>query len=218
MSKQDGIYETKINNEFFIEDRALQKETMVKKYPDEMEGYDAPLNDQQERYCQLRAEGFTKTKAAKIAWPNDKHPGKYGHVVERKLKIRERIAQLKDERKELSDNLSLEEQIRHYQDIYQLCKEAGKAALALKALERLDMLAGYDIKRSETLRRTTTDNPLDNEDPVQEAVKKFSNILGTHGERPRHQSDTASTPSDTPKKPAASNTVSLETITPTTTQ
>jgi hypothetical protein len=172
-------------------------------YENEMDGYDVPLTDAQERYCQLRAEGFTKTKAAKIAYPDTKHPGKYGHIVERLLKIRERIIQLKDERKEVSENLSLEEQIRNYQDIHQMCLAANKPALAMKALERLDMLLGYDIKRSES--RRIVDKPLnalDNGDELDAAFKKFSTILGTHGTRPKHQAseDSSEKPADTVTK------------------
>lgn len=175
-----------------------RREALAETDPAELEGYDTPLNDEQERYCQLRADGFTKTRASKVAYPNGKFPGQYGHIIEKKLKIRERILELKQERIEVSDAISLEEQIRTYQDMYQMCVSTGKLALALKALERLDMLAGYDIKRSESLKKTQDLNkPLDNGDELDSAIKRFSTILGTHGERPKHQKPPETDP---PKK------------------
>jgi hypothetical protein len=150
-------------------------------------GYDSPLNEAQERYCQLRAQGFTKTKAAAVTWPNMKHPGQYAYLIEKKLVVKERIIELKDERKEISDNIDLTEQIRKYHDIYTLCMAHGKVALAMKALERLDALAGFDIKRSENTKITKTSPLNDGEAASQEDLKKFSDILSTHGERPKHQ-------------------------------
>jgi len=153
-------------------------------------GLDSPLNEAQEKYCQLRAQGFTQTKAARIAWPNCNHPGKYGHNVEKKIKVRERILEIRKERSEISDSVDAEEQMRKYHDIYQLCMETGKVALAMKALERIDVLAGFIVSKSEHVNRSTVNpaaaNP-NSEESVNDALSKFDSILKSHGERPKHQ-------------------------------
>lgn len=143
------------------------------KYPD--------LTDKQEHYCQLRSQGMTKSKAATIAFDGE-YSGRVGWIYEQRYEhVRERIKDLKEERAEVT-GISGEEQVRKYHDIYMEALSAGKYELAMKALERIDVLCGLEsakqavvTHKGNSLSGPSTGNPLHD---VQQDLERFSGILG----------------------------------------
>ncbi len=130
-----------------------------------------------EIYCQQRAMGKTKTRSVLVAYPKSKHPAKHGHLLEKDLRVKNRIRELKDEREEVY-NLDKAEQIRKYHEVYEMAIAMGKLPVAVKALERIDAIGGFEVKKSENVRINKTDAFGLDGDNFEQAKKKFSGILG----------------------------------------
>lgn len=143
------------------------------------------LTDKQERYCQLRASGYTKTEAARYAFETQ-YPGALGWQTEQLPKVVERIAELKIERIE-TYGLDHQEQVRKYHEIMNMAIAKGNLQTALKAMERLDAIGGFETKKSEVTRIIKQDPSEILKDPdgdVQGDLEKFKTILESHGKRP----------------------------------
>jgi len=138
------------------------------------------LTDKEEHYSQLRASGYNKSKAAAIAY-DTKNPGKMGWEVEQQDLVKARIRQLKDEYAE-AFGISYEEQVRKYHELYIEAREQGNLKIAMDVLARIDTLGGFDIKRSETTKRTIGENLKDKDGDVSKDLNKFGTLLGTHEE------------------------------------
>lgn len=139
------------------------------------------LTEQEEMYAQARAKGHTKTDAAKIAYPDGKYSRQIGYDTEKRERVIARIAELKAERAEAS-GLDLEEQLRRYNEIYLQCMREGKVAMAMKALERIDSLGGFDAPtRSVSLKGDLNKLPdaLKGDD-LQKDIARFSKVLSKH--------------------------------------
>lgn len=140
------------------------------------------LTDQQEHYCQLRASGQTKTGAAKIAYQTA-HPSKVGWELEEKEHIRDRIQQLKEERME-AYGLDPMEQIRRYNELYQLALSQNKLETAKNMLMRIDALGGFEApKKSQSVSLKgdlggDTFKSLEGNTKLSKDIEKFSGILG----------------------------------------
>lgn len=149
---------------------------------------DNGLTDKEERYCQLRADGHTKSSAARIAYDGDpRYSNRAGHIVEKREDVQERIAELKAERAE-AYGLDYQEQIRRYNQLYHTAVEKGQLSTAAKMLERLDALGGFDAPtKSVSLRGTLGESLKNPSGNIQKDVEKFSGILSTHSENTKHQ-------------------------------
>lgn len=132
------------------------------------------LTDKEEVYCQKRAMGFTKTRAAAIAY-DTKNPSVIGSQLETKDKIKRRIQELKFERTEL-DDLDGKEILRMYQDIYQGAVLSGNQNVALKALDRIAEITGYD-KNIDLRDKTMTEDSYAKS--VERDVDSLKDILGS---------------------------------------
>lgn len=140
------------------------------------------LTEQEELYCQHRADGRTKTNAAKLAYPSSDRPSQQGHKTELKEKIQVRIRELKAERAE-AYGLDAEEQIRRYNELYFMALDQGQLAVARSMLERLDAIGGFDApKRSESVVTKKGESFKDLEGDVEKDTEKFLGILGKHSE------------------------------------
>jgi len=135
------------------------------------------LSPAMEIYCEQRASGKTKTMAARMAYPNSNYPGKQGHGLEKDPRIIRRIEELKEDRAE-TYGLDVQEQIRKYHEIYQLCMSKGQAAGAIKALERLDAIGGFEVKKSEVTKITKGEGLTDKSGDLQKDLDRFANVLG----------------------------------------
>jgi hypothetical protein len=137
------------------------------------------LTEKQEKYCQLRAQGKTKTDAARMSF-DGKHPSQTASDLEkRNERVRLRILQLKGERMEMA-NLDFRDQLTKYHQIYQMAVDQNNLSVSLKALERIDALGGFDAptKTTTTLEVTPTDNKeLIKGDSLGEDLLKFQNII-----------------------------------------
>lgn len=162
---------------------------MTKEFDDDgSEVLHRDLTDKQERYCQLRAQGFTKTKAASIAFEGSgRKDAHLGWQAEQNPRVKDRIRELQEERAE-AFGLTPEEQIRKYHEIYQEAVSTGKYALAIKVLERLDAIGGFVTSKSESTTKKidlTKGGALkDGDGDIKGDIDKFSTILGSHGEKP----------------------------------
>ena len=99
--------------------------------------------EKEETYAQMRAQGHTKTKSAKIAYPECNHYRQQGYEAELRERVKDRIRELKEERAE-SAGLDVHEQVRRYNEIYLESMASGKTGAAMKALERIDAIGGFD--------------------------------------------------------------------------
>jgi hypothetical protein len=134
---------------------------------------DKPLTDNQELYAQMRAAGHTKSDAASKAFDTN-NPRQVGYATEKKAHVRARIQELKEERAEAA-GIDSDEQLRRYNDMYREARRQGKDALALKIMERIDLLCGFESpKKSE--RKITSVEVLKGED-ISEDIRKFSGVL-----------------------------------------
>lgn len=138
------------------------------------------LTDKMEHYCQLRANGFNKTKAASAAYDTN-NPGKVGPELEQKEKIKARIQQLKEERMEIA-GVTIDEQLRKYHDIYQMATLEGNLKLAMEVLGKIDALSGFDVKRSEVTRKDAGDSLKDKGGDVSKDLERFPSLLGKHSD------------------------------------
>lgn len=147
---------------------------------EEQDPDDGHLTDKMEHYAQLRANGYTKTKAASIAF-DTRFPGHRGWETENLPKVASRIKQLKDERAE-AFGLSQEEQVRKYHEIYQEAMQLGKHATAMKALERIDAIGGFEVKKSMSLSLKANQGASlkNDEGNIEDDLKRFSGILTDH--------------------------------------
>ena len=139
------------------------------------------LTDKEELYAQKRAMGYTKTKAASIAYETD-FPGALGYKTENREIVQKRIQELKDERAEIA-GLDINEQIRKMNDLYLEALTQGKIKLAMEAQDRINQLAGFDVKRSasvtvkaDSFKSLTSENGNDD-------IKKFSGLLEKHASK-----------------------------------
>jgi hypothetical protein len=142
---------------------------------------DDDLNEAEELYAQLRAQGYTKTEAAKNAWPKQLYPKQYGHLAEKnRQRIQDRIQELKEERAEES-GLDVQEQIRRYNDLYRALKLEGKWSQAAKILERLDAIGGFDAPtKSVSLSAKIGGNLRDSQGDLSKDIQKFARVLNPH--------------------------------------
>lgn len=136
------------------------------------------LTEKQERYCQLRAQGYTKTKAASIAY-DTKWPDRMGHDTERDPKVKERIRVLKEEREE-AYGLDVDEQVRKYHELYLMAVENGNINAALKALERIDAVGGFETKKSEVTHKKPGDILKDTQGDLRKDIDHFGDLLKDH--------------------------------------
>ena len=120
--------------------KQLRRERIMNQHGNETE---EDLNEAEEYYAQLRAQGYTKTEAAKGAWPTQSCPKQYAWKAELRPRVAKRIQELKEERAEEA-GLDVLEQVRRYTELYRLLKAQGKYASAAKMLERLDAIGGFD--------------------------------------------------------------------------
>jgi phage terminase small subunit len=149
---------------------------------------DELLTEQQEVYCQYRAKGYTKTKAAAEAYKT-RYPGKMGWELEQQDKIKARIELLKLERRETFE-LDLDEQVRKFHDIYLEALSRGKLETAMKALDKINALGGFEVRKSEVTKVTKENSKevlKDEDGDIERDLEKFKTILGAHGKRPTHQ-------------------------------
>jgi hypothetical protein len=138
------------------------------------------LTQKEELYCQLRAQGYTKTKAAMKAYPDTKYPAQAGYEAEQREIVQKRIANLKLERAEMAD-LDIHEQLRRYNELYIMAVDRGQLETARKMLERIDAIGGFDApKRSESLVIKRGDSLKSKEEDISGDLEKFSGILGKH--------------------------------------
>ncbi len=146
----------------------------------EIKGADGHLTDKMEHYAQLRASGFSKSKAASVAFET-KFPAHRGWETEILPKVALRIRQLKEERAE-AFGLSQEEQVRKYHEIYQDAMIKGSLNTAMKALEHIDAIGGFEIKRSVNLSLKANQGLTikDADGDIQADLKRFSNVLTSH--------------------------------------
>lgn len=135
------------------------------------------LSEAMELYCQHRASGKTKTNAARLAYPQSKYPNKHSHLLEKDPRVLARINELKLERAEVY-GLDQTEQIRKYHEIYNIAMENKQLATAMKALERIDAIGGFEVKRSESVRVTREDALGSKDGDLKKDLEKFKGILG----------------------------------------
>ena len=166
---------------------------------------DNGLTDKEEHYCQLRAEGKTKSGAARIAYAggDPKNSNRVGHSTELREDVQKRIAELKEERAE-AYGLDPLEQIRRYNQLYQMALEKGQLATAAKMLERLDILGGFEAPtKSVSLKGTLGGSLKDPNGNLNNDLEKFSGLLKTHSEKTKEgevvevkETPTTTTPSE----------------------
>ncbi len=155
------------------------------------------LTDKEEHYCQLRASGKTKTEAAKKAY-DTQNPSKVAYLVELKPLVSDRIQELKEERAE-AYGLDPMEQIRRYNELYQMAVDKGQLGTAAKMLERIDILGGFEAPtKSVSLRGNLGESLKDPNGNIDSDLKKFSEVLKTHSEKTL-EGDYAETPKGNPE-------------------
>jgi hypothetical protein len=138
------------------------------------------LTQKEELYCQLRAQGYTKTKAAMKAYPDQKYPAQAGYEAELRPVVQKRIQALKTERAEVA-GLDVDEQLRRYNELYLLALDKGQLETARKMLERIDAIGGFDApKRSESISIRKGESLKDAEGDISGDITRFSTILGDH--------------------------------------
>lgn len=137
------------------------------------------LTDKEERYAQLRAQGYTKTDAHRLAYP-DAQPhcaGPSAAQVERREIVLKRIQQLREEQNEVY-GLDVKEQIRRYNQLYMMALEKGQLGLAKQMLERIDAIGGFDApNRSVVTKITKGESFKDTDNNVKKDLEKFTRIL-----------------------------------------
>jgi hypothetical protein len=145
---------------------------------------DNGLTDKEERYCQLRAEGKTKSGAARIAYDGDpQYANRMGYIVERREDVQARIQELKEERAE-AYGLDFQEQVRRYNQLYQMALDKGQLATAAKMLERLDAIGGFEAPtKSVTYKGTLGGTLKDPNGNIEEDLKKFAGVLKPHSDK-----------------------------------
>lgn len=147
------------------------------------------LTEAQELFAQKVASGYTQTKAAMLAFPDNQNPRQQGCNTARKDHVKNRIIELKRERAEVA-SLDIQEQIRRYNELYFMALEKNNLGLAKQMLERIDSIGGFDAPtKSVSLKGTLEDSTkaLKGED-LEKDLKKFSNIIGKHHETPQGKS------------------------------
>jgi hypothetical protein len=139
------------------------------------------LTEPMELYAQLRAQGRTKTDACKKAYPDGKYPGQQGALLEKDPRIATRIAQLKEERAEVF-LLDQVEQVRKYHEMYMRAMDEGKLSVAMKALERIDAIGGFEVKKSEMVKINKGEALLSKDGDLKKDLERFKEVLGTKEE------------------------------------
>jgi hypothetical protein len=151
---------------------------------------DIELTEKMERYCQARATGYTRTDAAKIAYPDSQYPGQLGSEIEAKEHVQQRIMQLQEERRE-AYGLDVGEQIRRYNQLYLMALEKGQLSVAKTMLERIDAIGGFEApKRSETTSVRKGDVFKSQEGNLEDDIKRFSGVLQKHTTKETPKEDT----------------------------
>lgn len=100
----------------------------------------------QERYCELRAQGFNQTQSYRMAFPDNKYPAQDASKMEGLPYIQERIAQIKYERANILHLTNPEEALARWNDIYAYAKEIGDVDKMIKAQSHIDEICGHKGK------------------------------------------------------------------------
>lgn len=143
---------------------------------DDFEFPEGDLSPAMEHYCQLRASGKTKTNAAKLSNPQNMSPGKYAHKIEQDPRIIARIAQLRDERAD-TYGLDVHEQIRKYNELYQMAVDNKQVSTAAKILQCIDDIGGFVVKKSETI-KTSKEGLVSKDGDLAKDMSRFAGVLG----------------------------------------
>lgn len=141
---------------------------------------DHKLSDKEEHYAQLRASGYTQTKACQIAY-DTAHPDKMGNQIEQRDRVKRRIRELKEELAEIS-GITFEGQAAKYHELYLEARANGDIKNAIAILQRIDTLAGLDVKRSVVEKKSTGESLKDKDGDTSKDLDKFSTLLGKHSE------------------------------------
>lgn len=163
---------------------------------------DNGLTDKEEHYCQLRADGKTRTDAARIAYET-KNPRQMGSATEKREDVLARIQELKEERAE-AYGLDAGEQIRRYNQLYQMALDKGQIGVAAKMLERLDILGGFEAPtKSVNFKGSIGEALKDPNGNLRGDLEKFAGMLNRHTEKVKEGEIVAAEPieGDTKEEP-----------------
>lgn len=153
------------------------------------QGNGQEMEDNKERYAQLRSEGRTPSECADILGMHVQTLYGYNKDPE----VIERIEQLKLERRDLA-GLDFGEQFRKWNELYRIALQQDNLKIAKECLEKIDSLGGFgthgggevvrgQVRDKLTGGRTTNnlilfqgDNPNDT-GQFNETLEKFRNII-----------------------------------------
>ncbi len=161
------------------------------------------LTDNEEMYCQLRAQGFTKTQAANKVYETA-HPSKMAYQLELRPSVVHRIWELKEELKEVS-NITFDEQLRRYNALYLEAVKNSKFDMAKRILERMDKILGFESPtKTISIKSNSSEVFKDLKGDISKDVDKFKGILEKHAKsspqtaenRPNKEADSLKNPKE----------------------
>ena len=135
------------------------------------------LNDQQEYFCKLMADGRNQTDAARLAYPNDSRPSERGYELNQKPHIKERVELLKHERAYAAKAVDPQESLIRWNEIYMNAMEKGDIKVAIEAQKQIDKINGaetFNIKQQLEVKGMFRG---EDEDEWQKSAKRLSQLI-----------------------------------------
>lgn len=137
------------------------------------------LVEKQELYCKLRADGHNKTRAYRIAYPDDKTPGANSVHLEAREHVQKRIEELKQERAWAAKLVDPQESLVRWNEIYLKAMENGDIKVAIEAQKQIDKINGAEqaVVRQQLEVKTVFRGEQDEWD---DATRKLFKVLQPH--------------------------------------
>lgn len=112
----------------------------------EKEGRVICSNDQQEKYAQMRAEGFSRDRAVAEAYPdsNPEYRRQRGYELDKKPLVEMRIRQLKEDRAESARLVDPNESLVRWNELYLQASLKGNIRVMMEAQKQIDKINGAD--------------------------------------------------------------------------
>ena len=154
--------------------KATLKASMPK--PDKR-GRNMVNTDEQELFCQLIADGRNQSQAAKMAYPNDKHPRQRGHELMQMQHIKDRVEQLKYERAYAAKLVDPQESLIRWNSIYNDAMDKGDIRIAIEAQKQIDKINGaeaYVVKQQLEVKGMFRG---EEEEEWEKSAKKLANLI-----------------------------------------